>query len=332
MLTGIIFVTVALLVAGYLTKFDLWDKPIDQLFSPMHRRKSALRGRENLRPLVLDACKHSDEHLLDIRSDAFTKGGLVATLCTACDKQLGPEVYQAAMDRKFSAWILESQTKEEADAAREAKNAELRAEAADLAALDLDLLKYFLSDARESLRGMSWGVSGEQDAKREEIQANCKKWRGELERRGFKEEPSWKRKLEATIRPTSPQFSAGGVVADRIYVPVVPKFDNFAQEVLLPQVDAIMQKTNDRLRAEVQLLEASATRHEEEVEALRVRALEILPTWGRSDWLHRGWKQVSRSEESLDGERFVEMTRPESGDLRILRFHDDDKFWNWCRR
>jgi glutathione S-transferase len=179
----------------------------------------------------VEACKHPEESLLEIRSDVFTKGELVATLCTACDGQLGPEVWQAVMDRRFDEWTREHQTKLEADEAREVKNAELRAEAADLAALSVDVLQYFLSDGKETLAKMRWGVSPAQDAKRTELANSCQKWRAELERRGIKEVPSWRRRIDeklAAKNSNKEDFDASSI----------------AEEFLRPQLEALTKRAD----------------------------------------------------------------------------------------
>lgn len=219
------------------------------------RRAATPSALDQLKRREVEACKHPEEDLVEIRSDAFKKGELVATLCTKCDKQLGPEVWQAFMDRKFKAWVLETQTREERDAEREAKLAELRAEQADLEMLTDAALQEFLRDAGVTLSKMRWGVSDSQDRKRREIIENCAKWRKELDRRGVKKVPSWKRQLEEELPPKKSDFVAG-----EHYLPVSPKFSNFTEEF-------------DRIRIEVQRLEASATRHEWEVETLKRRAL-----------------------------------------------------------
>lgn len=295
------------------------------------------------------ACKHPEEGLLEIRSDVMKKGELVATLCTACDEQLGPEVWQAVMDRKFDEWTRETQTKLQADAVREAKNAELRAEQADLEMWTEAALQGFLRDGAATLAKMRWGVSDSQDRKRTELAANCKKWRGELERRGVKEVPSWKRRLEEKLgQPkTKQEFSAGGIV-----VPVVPKFENFIAEQIralarasgLPasyirglnsdqfvRMQESVAKRHigiDKMRAEVDLLTASAARHEAEVEALKRRAIGVEPwrsTWGLSDWLAAGWAWKSGA-----GLR-VHMIHPVHGS-RIIDFHEHSGYLNWSTR
>lgn len=48
-------------------------------------------------------CSHPESALVDIRSDVFSPKELVATLCTACDEQLGPEVWQKILDRELAA-------------------------------------------------------------------------------------------------------------------------------------------------------------------------------------------------------------------------------------
>lgn len=52
-------------------------------------------------------CKHPDDKILPIHSDAFEKNGLVATLCLACDSQLGPEVWRDKMGRELAAFEKE---------------------------------------------------------------------------------------------------------------------------------------------------------------------------------------------------------------------------------
>lgn len=276
------------------------------------RRDSKATALDQLKRHEVEACKHPEESLLEIRSDVFTKGELVATLCTACDGQLGPEVWQAVMDRRFDEWTREHQTKLELDAAREAKNAELRAEQADLAALETDVLQYLLADAKEDLSKMKWGVSGSQDRKRTELAANCKKWRGELERRGIKEVPSWKRRLEEKLLPKR-EFSAGGIVADEIYLPVLPKFD-FVTEMLKPQVEAVA-KRNDELIAktfQLQLLEEHVEQTERDTQALLERAAVELYAWGQAEPVAR-----IEQEEAMSFSRMIEVGWRRAGSVIV---------------
>lgn len=333
------------------------------------------------------ACKHPEDSLLDVRSDVMKKGEIVATLCTKCDAQLGPEVWQAVMDRKFDEWTRETQTKLEVDAAREAKNAELRAEQADLEMRTEAALQGFLRDGAATLAKMRWGVSDSQDRKRTELAANCKKWRGELERRGVKEVPSWKRRLEEKLLAAD----KNEYDASSLYVQVAPKFDNFiteqvkalsratsmpesyllgltadqfsamqeavakrdgginfAADYLLPQINAVMRKTNDQLRVEVQRLEASAARHEREVKALQDRATVELTAWGRvepvrtlsepyretwglSDWRSAGWEQMDAPLTKSDDSVLVEMRHPRLG-TRFLTLYTGAGYDDWADR
>lgn len=255
------------------------------------------RGLIHLRPPELqpaDACKHPEDSLVEVRSDAFRKGELVATLCTECDAQLGPEVWQAIMDRKFDEWTREHQSQEEARAARDRAAAEKAAEQADLAAISTEKLQGFLEDAGKTLGGLSWGVSGEQDARREEIRKNCAIWRAELRRRGVKEIPSWHRKVQEKLTPKR----APEVDMDSLYVQVMPNLDWTQKANLL--MDAMLEPTN---------IEAA----------------------GLSDWRDCGWTQVAPPVTTTRGTRLV-LKQERSGQTREFNFFSQAGAMNFLSR
>jgi hypothetical protein len=320
---------------------------------PVNRRAPAPELNPKWRPGVdafEPACKHPDDQLLDIRSDAFTKGGLVATLCQACDEQLGPEIYQALMDRKFADWQHEIASKDEQEAERKRIADDLRAEQESLRRLRVDQLQLFLADGKKTLAGLRWGHDEKTNAVRVELSANCKKWREELERRGIKETPSWRRNLQDKLNQTHERkFSAGGVVD--AYVPVQPDLRRLTQmyelglvskELILERIE--LERQNAHLIAEraIQTSFAEAVLRPQ-VEAIQIRvhgkAQPIRTTteetykehWGLSDWLAANWKQDHRNTSHDRGRITVEMRHPELG-FRILNFHGQIDFRNWASR
>lgn len=57
-----------------------------------------------VRQLTAADCRHPDVALVDVRS----AGELVATLCTACDAQLGPEVWSDLKQRELETLLVEA--------------------------------------------------------------------------------------------------------------------------------------------------------------------------------------------------------------------------------
>jgi len=53
------------------------------------------------------SCKHPEDKLIPIHSDAFEKNGLVATLCLDCDGQLDAKVWRDKMGRELAAFEKE---------------------------------------------------------------------------------------------------------------------------------------------------------------------------------------------------------------------------------
>lgn len=74
---------------------------IIKLIRAIERRYQA--GDDAKLALLRGDTGHDAHELLDIRSDAFSPGELVATLCVTCDAQLGPEVWKRKADRELAA-------------------------------------------------------------------------------------------------------------------------------------------------------------------------------------------------------------------------------------
>lgn len=110
----LLFIVVTALLVGLVVGVPTWLERRHQLGDAAKRQL----GR-------IDTA-HDEHELVDIRSNAFAENELVATLCITCDKQLGPEVWQAKMTRELAA--LEAPRK-----TLQAENAELRAKTDELA-------------------------------------------------------------------------------------------------------------------------------------------------------------------------------------------------------
>jgi hypothetical protein len=332
------------------------------LVKAIKSRRRPKRGLIHLKPPELqpaDACKHPEESLVEVRSDVMKKGELVATLCTKCDEQLGPEVWQAIMDRKFDEWTREHQSKEEARAMMDRLNAEKAAEQAELEAVDTALLQHFLDDASQTLGTMRWGVSDAQDAKRREIAANCKKWRAELERRGVKEIPSWHRKMQEKLLPNrAPKVDAGS-----LYVQVTPNLDLFRQVAKeLGNENAQLKERLGELQAkdhkeQLADLQATADRHTKRAAELQrqfndwlnekaspedlatVAKIKLeamlepanVEAAGLSDWRDCGWVQVAPPVTTTYGTRLV-LKQKRSGQTREFNFFSHSGAMNFLSR